>query len=243
MNIDERLCPLCSEVISLNAVKCKHCQSLLSSGIVAKDEKICPLCAEVIKITAIKCKHCYSDLTRDSQVKSDVRAEIIKKQEDSGNAQSKTISGEKRLEGSIDRSQDRISQTYIVLLLLAPFISTFAAIALFIITTVYFPEYAYHATLSQTIESLWSIQLSSLLILLFLALDIKGLERGGVYINGWSRVSILIPPVYLYIRGSKIDEAFQLGWLRSQMPFLAWFVSIGLYSYAESSFLAYLSGY
>jgi hypothetical protein len=242
MNIDERLCPLCSEAISLNAVKCKHCQSLLRS-IVAKDEKLCPLCAEVIKITAIKCKHCYSDLTRTSQVESDVSPAIVKELKDSESTLSKTISGERRSEGSLVVSYERISQTYIVLLLLAPFISTFVAVALFILTTVYFPEYAYHATLSQSLESLWSIQLSSSLVLLFLALDIRGLERGGVYIKGWSRVSILIPPVYLYIRGSKIDKAFKLGWLRSQAPCLAWFVSIALYTYAESRFMSYLSGY
>ncbi len=62
-----RECPYCKEEILSDAIKCKHCLSMLTPEI-PKHDGICPYCKEDIKQDAIKCKHCKSDLTLGEDV-------------------------------------------------------------------------------------------------------------------------------------------------------------------------------
>ena len=244
MNIDERLCPLCSEVISLNAVKCKHCQSLLSSGIVAKDEKLCPLCAEIIKVTAIKCKHCRSDLTQNSLMELAVSVDIPKEQVGAERLKSYTIPGEAKSDYSVARSYESISQGYVVLLLLTPFIATVISLLIWLFPILYAPEYAKNVSvsLSDAIAYRYSAPISLFFVFFSFVKDIQALERAGILIRGWSRASILIPPVYLYIRGSKLNQVYQIGWMRSQAAFITWFIFLGISIYFDSWLITYLEG-
>jgi hypothetical protein len=57
-----RECPFCKEQIKPDAIKCKHCGSMLEPERPAH-EGVCPFCKEQIHPDAIKCKHCKSDLT------------------------------------------------------------------------------------------------------------------------------------------------------------------------------------
>jgi hypothetical protein len=62
---EQRACPYCKEDVRADALKCKHCGSLIgSSGPTHKGT--CPYCKESIHAEAIKCKHCGSDLSEGS---------------------------------------------------------------------------------------------------------------------------------------------------------------------------------
>ncbi len=57
----ETTCAFCKEDIKVEAIKCKHCGSMLKAKAPAH-EGICPYCKESIHPDAIKCKHCKSAL-------------------------------------------------------------------------------------------------------------------------------------------------------------------------------------
>jgi primosomal protein N' len=66
-NVDEpRECPYCKELIKAEAVKCKHCGSVVSPE-QSPHGGICPYCKEQIHPEALKCKHCKSSLVHKSQ--------------------------------------------------------------------------------------------------------------------------------------------------------------------------------
>lgn len=59
----ERKCPLCAELIKIEAVKCKHCGSMLNNKSVSLETistptKVCRFCAEDIDKDATICPHC-----------------------------------------------------------------------------------------------------------------------------------------------------------------------------------------
>jgi len=54
-------CRYCKEEIKADALKCKHCGSLVSPEGTSHGGT-CPYCKEQIHIEAIKCKHCRSNL-------------------------------------------------------------------------------------------------------------------------------------------------------------------------------------
>jgi hypothetical protein len=57
-----RTCPYCKEEIRVDAVKCKHCHSMLADR--PGHGGTCPLCKEEIHPEAIRCKHCHANLAR-----------------------------------------------------------------------------------------------------------------------------------------------------------------------------------
>ena len=59
---ENHTCPYCKEEIKVDAVKCKHCHSLLASTSPSHGGT-CPYCKEEIQPEAIKCKHCKSSLS------------------------------------------------------------------------------------------------------------------------------------------------------------------------------------
>ena len=61
--IEQKECPYCKEDIKFNALKCKHCGSMLEPEL-PDHGGVCPYCKEIIKSEAIKCKHCKSNLQK-----------------------------------------------------------------------------------------------------------------------------------------------------------------------------------
>jgi hypothetical protein len=57
--IETRECPYCKEEIKADAVKCKHCRSVVKPKVPVHGGT-CPYCKEAIKPEAVKCKHCGS---------------------------------------------------------------------------------------------------------------------------------------------------------------------------------------
>lgn len=62
-----KLCPFCGQEIKRDAIKCKHCEKILT------DIKECPYCKETIHKDAIKCKHCKSDLPQPPQEEGNIQ--------------------------------------------------------------------------------------------------------------------------------------------------------------------------
>jgi len=58
-----RACPYCKEEIRVDAVKCKHCGSMLADR--PSHGGTCPFCKETIHAEAIRCKHCRANLVPD----------------------------------------------------------------------------------------------------------------------------------------------------------------------------------
>lgn len=61
-----RTCPYCKEEIRVDAVKCKHCHSMLADR--PGHSGTCPLCKEEIHPEAIRCKHCHANLARSARL-------------------------------------------------------------------------------------------------------------------------------------------------------------------------------
>ncbi len=62
-------CPSCNKPISLDAIKCPFCQSLVplesrsrQLNAVRSESKLCPACQKLIPKTAVKCPVCMADL-------------------------------------------------------------------------------------------------------------------------------------------------------------------------------------
>ena|SRR5436305_5031087 len=58
---ETRQCPFCKEQINSEAIKCKHCGSMIGSS-KPEHKGICPFCKESIDPAAVVCKHCRSNL-------------------------------------------------------------------------------------------------------------------------------------------------------------------------------------
>jgi hypothetical protein len=56
-----RECPLCREVILVDAVRCKHCLGAVTPE-AGGHGGVCPYCKEEIHPEAIRCKHCKADI-------------------------------------------------------------------------------------------------------------------------------------------------------------------------------------
>lgn len=67
---DYKLCPVCSENIKRDAIKCRYCDADLSEV----EMKECPYCKELIRIDAVKCKYCRSVLNdgEDNSLEDDI---------------------------------------------------------------------------------------------------------------------------------------------------------------------------
>ncbi len=53
-------CIYCKEEIKIDAIKCKHCYSLIEPE-KPTHKGLCPYCKEHIQPEAVKCKHCHSN--------------------------------------------------------------------------------------------------------------------------------------------------------------------------------------
>jgi hypothetical protein len=58
----KRECPYCKEEIKKDAIKCKHCHSMVALAH-PEHNGTCPFCKENVKPDAIKCRHCGSQIT------------------------------------------------------------------------------------------------------------------------------------------------------------------------------------
>lgn len=70
-----RECPYCKEEIQADAIKCKHCGSILPAT-KPPHGGICPYCKEEIKEDAIKCKHCKTMLIAQEDCECNERTGI-----------------------------------------------------------------------------------------------------------------------------------------------------------------------
>lgn len=57
---------------------------------------------------------------------------------------------------------------------------------------------------------------------IFCALDAEDLKEKNIIIKYPALMGACLVPVYIYVRGSKLNNKYKLGWLKSQTPFLAW---------------------
>lgn len=74
-NGETRQCPYCKEEIAADAIKCRYCQSFLSS----EHGGVCPYCKEEVDPDATKCPHCKSDIgpTRTSSMSEVSRRDFL----------------------------------------------------------------------------------------------------------------------------------------------------------------------
>ena len=55
-------------------------------------------------------------------------------------------------------------------------------------------------------------------------MDYYKLKKLGVQVKYGVMTSLFLPPVYLYLRGTALNDRYKIGWGRSQLFFLGWLV-------------------
>jgi hypothetical protein len=65
-------------------------------------------------------------------------------------------------------------------------------------------------------------------------LDSRKLKEKNIELNKSFFWGAILVPVYLYMRGSSLNKIYKMGWLRSQVAFIAWFISFFLQMPIES---------
>jgi hypothetical protein len=63
LDSEYKMCPYCKEKIKKNAIRCKHCQSMIDNVVA----ELCPFCQEDILSIDKTCPHCKSELNRDNR--------------------------------------------------------------------------------------------------------------------------------------------------------------------------------
>ena len=165
------------------------------------DEKICPFCGELIKLVAIKCKHCNSKLNNDIP---------------------ENFSSASKKNSAIESiySYKTMSQGYMVAVILLPIFGQF--IEIFVSDNFDGGKYSSE----EIYQSIYWTVLYAVLNSIFCFLDAKKLEAHGIHVKYSSILGLLLVPLYICIRGIKTNKHFKLGWIKSQIFFIAWIVSI-----------------
>ena len=164
------------------------------------DEKICPFCGETIKLIAIRCKHCNAELTSNIPVNF-------------SNESTKNLTNE------LMDSYKTMPQGYMVATVLLPILGTI--FILFISDTFAGNKYSSDEIYN---SNNWFF-LFAFLNGFFCFVDANKLERQGINMKYSQILGFILVPIYIYIRGTKVNHHFKLGWVKSQIIFIAWVVS------------------
>ena len=171
------------------------------------EDKNCPYCGEIIKSIAIKCKHCKSELNNHSPLVEDknlLTSEILNR-----NEITKVL------------KYELIPHGFVVFIISFSIIGDFVKL---IVTESIFETgktgYAYDEIYN---SSNW-ILLYSAVNLIFSILDFYNLKKLGIQVKYGLIAALLFSPVYLYFRGNKLNEIYELGWVKSQSFFIGWII-------------------
>jgi hypothetical protein len=174
------------------------------------DEKQCPYCAELVKSNAIICKYCKSDLSR-TDIKEVSQGEVINK-----------------THVHIQSEYSLMSHGYIVFVILFPII--------FSLLEVEFSLASDYVDFEKNFNSNKWIWIPILVNGILCDLDQRSLKKFGIKLKYGTLWSLVLVPVYLYMRGTQLNATYRIGYLKSQIFFFLWLISLAV-SYPITEYL------
>ena len=178
----------------------------------SNEEKDCPFCGEIVKAIAIKCKHCQSDLNNLGSLNKD------RNSFDEGNFNKTNTRN--------DLKYELIPHGFVILNI------SYAIIGIFIQLIVSYSIFKTEKFGYEFYEIYSSEKWRYLHFVVFSisgVLDFYNLKKLGIQVKYGLITSLFsILPVYLYLRGTKLNEIYELGWVKSQSFFIAWIISFAI---------------